>query len=243
MFRARAKHEPSAASVTPTPLHVNLTHPWLLPLHPQVFVRPRLLPMRRTAQILLALLIEPIRSLCRPGLVPENLNPAEDPMPMNNLQAALEHEMQDLLHAEHQILNALPKMAEKASEPGLRQALEDHLDQTREHVKRLERALRAIGSEVATEKCEGIQGILSEGESLMSEDVDPDVLNAVLIASAQKVEHYEIASYGTACAWAEMLGHQEVLELLEQTLKEEAEADERLTRLAEERINRSAHKA
>jgi len=164
-------------------------------------------------------------------------------MAMKNLQHALEHEMQDLLHAERQILKALPKMAARASRPKLREAFEGHEEETRAHVDRLERALRSIGAEVSPEKCEGIQGILKEGEGLIEEAEGSDVLDAILIASAQKVEHYEIASYGTACAWAELLDHSEAAGLLEESLTEEKAADEKLTQLAEEEINQRARGA
>ncbi len=161
-------------------------------------------------------------------------------MPMRNLQDALVEEMQDLLHAERQIKAALPRMAEKASNDQLRNAFEEHIKQTEGHIERLEQAFREIGAEAKAKTCEGIQGILKEGEELMNDDVDPDVLNAILIASAQKVEHYEIASYGTVCTWAQMLKHGKAADLLRQSLDEEKQTDERLTRLAEENVNKRA---
>ena len=161
-------------------------------------------------------------------------------MPMRNLQDALVEEMQDLLHAERQIKAALPKMAEKASNDELRTAFNEHIKQTDGQIERLEQAFQEIGAEATPKKCEGIQGILEEGEELMNDDVDPGVMNAILIASAQKVEHYEIASYGTVYTWAQMLEHGKAADLLKQSLDEEKQTDERLTRLAEKSVNKQA---
>lgn len=161
-------------------------------------------------------------------------------MPMRNLQDALVEEMQDLLHAERQIANALPMMAEKTSDSKLKEAFQEHKKQTDEQIQRLERAFKSIGAEAKAKRCEGIEGILEESEDLLSDDLDPDVMNAILIASAQKVEHYEIASYGTVCSWADTLEFKEAADLLRQTLEEEKQADQGLTKLAKESVNQQA---
>ena len=161
-------------------------------------------------------------------------------MPMRKLQDALIEEMQDLLHAERQIANALPMMADRTTDTQLKEAFQKHKQQTDEQIQRLERAFQAIGEQPKAKRCEGIEGILEESEDLLSDDLDPDVMNAILIASAQKVEHYEIASYGTVSSWAEILEHKEAADLLRQTLEEEKETDQSLTKLAEASVNRQA---
>jgi ferritin-like metal-binding protein YciE len=162
-------------------------------------------------------------------------------MPMRTLQDAMVEEMQDLLHAENQIAQALPRMAERAANSQLKEAFQEHMKQTEGQIERLKKAFEAFGSEPKGKRCEGIAGILEEGEEFLGqEEIDPDVRDALLIASAQKVEHYEIASYGTLCTWADMLENRDVADLLTQNLNEEKEADEKLTRLATERVNKQA---
>jgi ferritin-like metal-binding protein YciE len=161
-------------------------------------------------------------------------------MPMRTLQDALAEEIQDLLSAEQQIARALPKMAEKASEQKLKNAFQEHQKQTETQIRRLEQVCESIGVSPKPVKCEGIEGILAEGEELMKEDMAPDVMNAMLIASAQKVEHYEIASYGTVTNWAETLQHSQAVDLLRQTLDEEKATDHKLTELATQMVNPKA---
>ena len=159
---------------------------------------------------------------------------------METLQELLVHELQDLYNAENQIIKALPKMAKKTTSAELREAFEEHLSQTEQQAQRLERALALLDAPVRGRNCDGMQGIIEEGKKLMEEDTSEDVLNAGLIAAAQKVEHYEIASYGSVKAWAELLGQDEITALLEQTLEEEEQADRKLSELAESTINAEA---
>jgi ferritin-like metal-binding protein YciE len=160
------------------------------------------------------------------------------------LDDLLVHEMQDLYDAEHQILKALPKMAEAASSDALRNAFKLHLRETEAQVQRLERAFQALGKPARGAKCDGMAGLIKEGSKMMKEDVSPEVLDAALIAAAQKVEHYEIAGYGCVRTYAEMLGRNDVRDLLGQTLEEEEATDETLTELAESLINvRAEHPA
>jgi ferritin-like metal-binding protein YciE len=154
-----------------------------------------------------------------------------------SLDDLLVHELQDIYHAEQQILKALPKMIEAAGAPELRSAFEEHLRQTEGQVRRLEEAFRLLGKEAKGEKCEAMAGIIKEGQKMMAEDADASVMDAALIAAAQKVEHYEIASYGCVATYAQMLGYHKVHDLLGQTLSEEEATDEKLTALAESLIN------
>ena len=148
--------------------------------------------------------------------------------------------MQDIYHAEGQILKALPKLAKAANHPDLRKAFEEHRVQTEGQVRRLEEVFKLLGQPVKGKKCEGMAGLIEEGKKTLEEDAEPAVLDAALIASAQKVEHYEIASYGCVCTYAEMLGHEQVHDLLAQNLDEEESTDQRLTALAESVINPQA---
>jgi ferritin-like metal-binding protein YciE len=145
----------------------------------------------------------------------------------------LKEELQDLYDAENQIIEALPKMVEAASSEELKSAFEDHLEQTREQVKRLDRVFKAIGEKPQRKTCEGMQGLLKVGEKIIAEIAKSPVLDAAIIGAAQKVEHYEISGYGTARTMAEMLGQQDAAELLEETLDEEKATDETLTEIAE----------
>ena len=161
-------------------------------------------------------------------------------MPTKNLRDAMVQELQDMLHAERQIAAALPKMAEKATNPQLKETLQEHVGQTEGQIHRLEQAFQAMGVEPKARECEGIHGILEEGEGFMKDDVDHAAMNAMLIAAAQKVEHYEMASYGTLRSWAEWLQNQEAAELMRQNLEEEKQTDMKLTQLAERMINPGA---
>jgi ferritin-like metal-binding protein YciE len=157
-----------------------------------------------------------------------------------SLDDLLVHELQDIYHAENQILKALPKMVKAASHPDLKAAFEEHRLQTEGQVRRLEQAFKLLGVPARGKKCEGMAGLLEEGKKMMEEDAEPAVMDAALIASAQKVEHYEIASYGCVCTYAEMLGYDQVHELLGQNLDEEETTDQKLTALAENVINQEA---
>lgn len=161
-------------------------------------------------------------------------------MPMKNLAMAFAEELKDVHSAEKQLTRALKKMSKAATNEQLKAAFEEHEKQTQEQIKRLEKVFASIDRKPSSQRCEGIAGIVEEAESHMSEDAAPDVMDAMLIEAAQKSEHYEIASYGTLCSWAKMLHNDEALELLQQTLAEEKQTDERLTQLAEEVVNREA---
>lgn len=154
-----------------------------------------------------------------------------------SLDDLLVHELQDMYNAEAQILKALPKMTKAATNRDLKAAFEEHRVQTEGQVKRLEQVFKLLGHPVKGKKCEGMAGLIEEGKTVMEQDADPAVLDAALIAAAQKIEHYEIASYGCICTYAEMLGHEEAHELLGQNLDEEETTDERLTALAESVVN------
>jgi ferritin-like metal-binding protein YciE len=156
------------------------------------------------------------------------------------LHDAFIDELRDVYNAEQQITKALPKMIKAASSPNLQQAFSSHLEQTRGQIARLEEVFGSIEEKVRGKKCDGMAGIIEEGKSAMQEDFDDETMDAALIASAQRVEHYEMAAYGTLVAWAEVMGHSEAAELLRATLDEEKETDEKLTALAQGGINRSA---
>jgi len=153
-------------------------------------------------------------------------------MAAENLQELFVEELRDVYDAEKQLTKALPKMAKAAGSEGLRAAFEEHLDITRMQVNRLEEVFKSLGLAARGKTCDGMKGLLEEGKSHM-EELDGSTLDAALIGAAQRVEHYEIAAYGTLATWAELLGHQDAKDLLGQTLEEEKEADEKLTGLAE----------
>jgi ferritin-like metal-binding protein YciE len=161
-------------------------------------------------------------------------------MPMESMQDLYLHELKDLYNAEKQILQALPKMAKKASHEELRRAFEEHQATTEEQVRRLETIFDDLKQSPTGKKCKGMEGLIEEGEEILKEQADPDVRDAALIGAAQRVEHYEIAGYGTARTYARQLGFNNHVELLQRTLDEEGQTDERLTKLAEGRINREA---
>lgn len=160
-------------------------------------------------------------------------------MKVNTLETLFEDEIKDLYSAENQIIKALPKMAKAAGNAELRKAFEDHLAQTREQARRLEQIGEQFNIRVKGKKCVGMEGVLEEGKEILSETEEP-VLDAAIIGAAQKVEHYEIASYGTAAAHAERLGYEEAASLLRTTLSEEEEADQLLTQIAEDQSNEEA---
>src|SRR6185369_14769058 len=155
------------------------------------------------------------------------------------LHDAFLDELRDAYDAEKQLIKALGKLSKAASSPDLRDAFESHLEETRGHVDRLEQVFESLDEKARGKHCDGIEGIIEEGKSVMEEDFDETTMDACLIASAQRVEHYEMAAYGTLVAWAEAMGHSEAAELLQQTLDEEKATDEKLTALAEGGINQS----
>ncbi|HEY9527943.1 MAG TPA: ferritin-like domain-containing protein [Anaerolineales bacterium] len=148
--------------------------------------------------------------------------------------------LKDLYSAEKQLVKALPKIAKNAQSPDLQKAFQEHLKQTEGHVERIERIFSDMDGSPRGKKCVGMEGLIEEGNELLQEDAEPDVLDAGLIAAAQKVEHYEIAGYGTARAWAQRLGYDSAARLLKQTLDEESLANEKLTKIAESHVNMEA---
>lgn len=158
-------------------------------------------------------------------------------MKMKTLKDLYVEELRDLYSAESQILKALPKMAKAASSSELQAAFTEHLEQTKGHVSRLEQVFEALGEKPTGKTCKAMQGLVAEGEELISEKPEPTVLDAGLIAAAQRVEHYEMAGYGTVRTFASQLGEKAAAKLLQQTLDEEGETDKKLTGLAENLIN------
>ena len=163
-------------------------------------------------------------------------------MKMETLRALYIEELKDLYSAETQITKALPKLAETATNSALRQAFESHLEETRNHVTRLEQIFERLGESPKGKTCEGMKGLIKEGDEMASEDGDTDVIDAGLISAAQRVEHYEMAGYGSVRTYAELLGEKEAVRLLSETLEEEKAADTKLTQVAR-RINVEAKAA
>ena len=160
-------------------------------------------------------------------------------MSLDTLEDAFYDELCDIYHAEKQLVKALPKMVKKASSAELAAAFEAHLAETEEHVARVEAAFEDTGKKPRAKKCEAMAGLLEEAKSMMEEDATPEVMDAVLIGCAQKVEHYEIATYGTLCTWAELLGYKVAKKNLGANHGEEEKADKALTKLSQ-RINLAA---
>jgi ferritin-like metal-binding protein YciE len=156
------------------------------------------------------------------------------------LHDAFIDELRDAYDAEKQLTKALPKMAKAASSPELRTAFEEHLEETKGQIERLEQVFASLDEKVRGKHCEGIAGIIEEGKSVMEEDFDDATMDACLIAGGQRAEHYEMAAYGTLIAWAKAMGHMDAVDLLQQTLDEEEAADEKLSALAEGGINQTA---
>jgi|SRR3954471_19589653 ferritin-like metal-binding protein YciE len=152
---------------------------------------------------------------------------------MNSLREVFLEELADIYDAEKQLVKALPKMAEAAENDQLKQGFEQHLRQTEMHVSRLEQVFEGFGEKAKGKKCKAMKGLIAEGEDLIDEEAG----DAALIAAAQKVEHYEIATYGSLKSWAQRLGQQDAAGLLEQTLEEEKATDEKLTQVAESSVN------
>ena len=159
---------------------------------------------------------------------------------IDSLQSLFEDELKDIYDAEKQITKALPKMIKKASAEELKEAFEAHLQQTGQHIERLEQVFEQLDMPARGKKCVGVQNLIKEGQQMIAETDDDDTLDALMIAAAQKIEHYEIASYGTLRVWADILGHSDAAALLEETLEEEKDTDHRLTSIAESFVNREA---
>jgi ferritin-like metal-binding protein YciE len=161
-------------------------------------------------------------------------------MKLESLKDLYLEQLKDLYSAETQLVDALPKMAEGAASSDLRKAFLEHLRQTQEHVQRLERIFNDLGESPKGHTCEGMKGLIKEGSEMLKMRGEPDAKDAGLIAAAQRVEHYEIAGYGTVRTYAELLGRDEHSRLLERTLQEEEETDELLTQIAESHVNEAA---
>lgn len=160
----------------------------------------------------------------------------------NTLKELYIDELRDLYDAENQLIKALPKMAKAAESDELRSGIEQHLEQTKEHAKRIEQIFDAIGESATGKKCKGMQGIISEGSAMLKEDWEGAVADSAIISAAQRVEHYEIAAYTTMHEWSRILGENEAASLISQTLDEEKATDHKLAQLAQE-INRQASEA
>ncbi len=160
-------------------------------------------------------------------------------MSLNNLADLFHDELRDILSAERQLLAALPKMVKKASSEKLAKAFDNHLAETEKQIERLEEVFAEIGKPARAKACEAMKGLIAEAASMMEMKADNDVMDALLIASAQKIEHYEIATYGTLCTWAKGLGYEKSLQLLKQTINEEEKADLLLTEISE-KVNAAA---
>lgn len=151
---------------------------------------------------------------------------------LKSLEDLFKHQLKDLYSAEKQLIEALPAMAKKASNGKLKKAFEDHLEETKEHKNRLDKVGKKLKMELEGETCKAMQGLIKEAKSMMKEDATPEVMDAALIAEAQRVEHYEISGYGTVCTMAELLGKNDLKEILGETLEEEKKADKKLTKIA-----------
>ena len=163
-------------------------------------------------------------------------------MPNTGLRDLYIDELKDIYNAENQLVKALPKLARAAASDELRQGFEEHLEQTKGHVERLEQIFQMLDESPKGKKCKGMEGLIEEGSEAMEEDYEGSLLDSALIGAAQRVEHYEIAAYGTARSFAELLGENDQVSLLEETLQEEKETDEKLTELAKQ-INSEANQA
>ena len=161
----------------------------------------------------------------------------------NDLHDLFLEELADIYSAEQQLTKALPKMAKAAEAEELRQAFEEHLEQTQEQISRLDQVFESLDESMKRKTCKAMQGLIEEGTEIMQEHKGSPAIDAALIAAAQKIEHYEIATYGTLCTWAEQMGHQDALDLLKQTIDEEETTDERLTELAETLANPQAEQS
>lgn len=159
---------------------------------------------------------------------------------MKNLKELFEHQLKDLYSAESQLVDALPKMVKASNDQKLKKAFEDHLNETKEHKKRLEEICDELGIKPTGETCKAMKGLVKEAEAFLEEDAEKDVRDAGIIADAQRVEHYEISGYGTVVRYAKELGHKNIAAKLQKTLDEEYNADNSLDKLAEGRLNKKA---
>ncbi len=162
------------------------------------------------------------------------------PHKLESLNDLFIDELRDLYNAENQLVKALPKMARAAESRDLRSALEEHLNQTKAQIQRLDKVFQSLDVPERGKECAGMKGIIREGQELLKEKASPAVKDAGIITAAQKTEHYEIAGYGSVCTFAEQLGYRDQAELLKQNLNEEKKADELLTKIAERHINKEA---
>ena len=153
-------------------------------------------------------------------------------MKIESLEQLLQEELRDLYDAEKQLVKAIPKMAKAASSPELREALNDHLEVTKGQVQRLEQVFESLGTKPKGKTCAAMKGLIEEGGEVLEQDATDELKDAAIIGAAQRVEHYEMAAYGTARAFAEKLGHEDVAELLQETLSEEEDADQKLTEVS-----------
>jgi ferritin-like metal-binding protein YciE len=158
----------------------------------------------------------------------------------NDLHELFLDELADIYNSEQQLTKALPKLAKTAKNDQLREAFQQHLEETENHISRLDQVFESLGESMKRKKCKGMEGLIEEGEEVISGQKNSNALDAGLIISAQKVEHYEIAAYGSLCSWAQQMGHNDALELLRETLEEEKAADEKLTEIAESVANTQA---
>ena len=161
-------------------------------------------------------------------------------MSLDSLEKLFLDELRDIYNAEKQLTKALPRMAKAAESPELQKAFTTHLKETEGQIRRLEQVFQSLGQAVRGKKCKGMEGLIEEGKEMMEEEGEPEGMDAALISAAQKVEHYEIASYGCLRTYAELLGHSQAAELLQQNLQEEEAADQKLTALGESGINQAA---
>jgi ferritin-like metal-binding protein YciE len=173
----------------------------------------------------------------------QTINQGEIFMAIDSLKDLYVDELKDLYNAENQLLKALPKMAKKAASADLRAAFEEHLDQTEGHVDRLEKIFKRLGEKPTGKTCKAMKGLVEEGKEIIDEEGEDSVLDAALIGAAQRVEHYEMAGYGTVRTFASMLGEEDAVDLLQKTLDEEGETNKKLTALAESLVNPQAQSA
>ncbi|SDS25826.1 ferritin-like domain-containing protein [Gramella sp. MAR_2010_147] len=159
---------------------------------------------------------------------------------MKDLKELFEHQLKDLYSAENQLIKALPKMVKNAHDKKLKEAFEGHLEETREHKERLSEICKELGIKPTGETCKAMKGLIEEAEDFLKEDASEEVRDAGLIADAQRVEHYEISGYGTVVRYAKELGHKDIARKLQKTLDEEYNADNKLDKLAESRLNKKA---
>lgn len=164
-------------------------------------------------------------------------------MKIKSFEDLLLLQIKDLYDAEQQLIDALPKMAKAAHSAELKQAFQTHLEETKGQKQRLEKVFAELGKKPERESCEAMKGLIAEGEELLSADAEPELLDAALIGAAQRVEHYEMAGYGTARSFAQRLGLTSAVQLLQETLDEEGNADKILTQIAEESVNAQAHRS